>query len=301
MEYTHQTVLLHESIEGLGIEPGDVFVDCTINGGGHSAEVAKKFGPRVEIIGIDMDEDALRRASDRLHDLDANVCLRQGNFRDLDWILRDTGHEKANRFLFDLGLSSNQLEDSGRGFAFKKDEPLLMTFKKNPGPEDFTVSSIVNTWDETHIADIIYGYGEERFARRIAHAICAARMLKPIERTGELAEIVKNAVPGFMKHGRTHPATKTFQAFRIAVNDELRAIREALPKAFSMLAPGGRIAVISFHSLEDRIVKQYFRELSDEGKGLLLTKKPIIPTEEEVEKNPRSRSSKLRIIEKKHD
>jgi 16S rRNA (cytosine1402-N4)-methyltransferase len=195
-------------------------------------------------------------------------------------------------------LSSNQIEESGRGFSFKTDEPLLMTMKKDPQSTEVTANEIVNTWAEDSLADIIYGYGEDRFARRIAKAIVTAREIQPIQTAQELADIIANAVPkfGFKK---INPATKTFQAIRIAVNDELGAIKEALPKAFTRLNPaGGRISIISFHSLEDRIVKRFFKEKAEAGEGRLIVKKPIIPSPQEIAENPRSRSAKLRIIEK---
>ncbi len=295
---THTSVLLQESIDGLIITKGDVFLDCTINGGGHSEEVAKRFGQDVQIIGIDMDESALQRATKRLEAQSAKFILAQDNFRNLDTVLEKNGIKQANKILYDLGLSSNQFEDSGRGFSFQKDEPLLMTFKEKLTENDLTVKEILNTWDEENIADVIYGYGEETFSRRIAKGIVEARAVKPIETTGELVEIIKESTPTLYHKRKTHFATKTFQALRITVNDEIRALREGLEKGYSALAPKGRMAVISFHSIEDRIVKHFFKSKEKESGALLITKKPIVPSREEVKQNPRSRSSKLRILEK---
>jgi 16S rRNA (cytosine1402-N4)-methyltransferase len=211
--------------------------------------------------------------------------------------LDQAGVAGVDGIIFDLGLSSNQIEESGRGFSFKTDEPLLMTMKKDPQSSDITAYEIVNSWSEESLADIIYGYGEDRFARRIAKAIVMAREIQSIETAGQLSDIIASVVPkfGFKK---INPATKTFQAIRIAVNDELGAIKEALPKAFSRLNTGGRISIISFHSLEDRIVKRFFKEKSEAGEGRLINKKPITPSPQEIAENPRSRSAKLRIIEK---
>jgi 16S rRNA (cytosine1402-N4)-methyltransferase len=293
----HQSVLLHESIEGLNLHSGDVFVDATLNGGGHSQEVAKKYGNNIHIIGIDLDADAIGRATERLKDVKVNLV--QENFRNVDKVLDQVGVTSINAILFDLGLSSNQIEESGRGFSFKTTEPLLMTMKKNPTPEDVTAYEVVNNWQESSLIDILRGYGEESFAPRIARAIIAARELKPIETAEELAQIVTDATPMWYRFKRIHPATKTFQAIRIAVNDELQALKEALTKSFDRLAPKGRMSIISFHSLEDRIVKRFYKQMELEGKATLITKKPIIPTEEEILNNPRSRSAKLRILEKK--
>ncbi|MDD5068027.1 MAG: 16S rRNA (cytosine(1402)-N(4))-methyltransferase RsmH [Candidatus Pacebacteria bacterium] len=295
----HTSVLLQESIDGLAITNGDVFLDCTINGGGHSEEVAKRFGQAVQIIGIDMDESALQRAEKRLLVQKAKFLLAQDNFRNVNKVLEKFGIQRANKILYDLGLSSNQFEDSGRGFSFQKDEPLLMTFKEKPTETDLTVKEILNSWDEENIADVIYGYGGETFSRRIAKGIVEARAVKPIETTGELVEIIKNATPAPYHRRKIHFATKTFQALRITANDEIRALKEGLEKGYAILAPKGRIAVISFHSIEDRIVKQFFKSKEKAEEAILITKKPIVPSREEVVRNPRSRSSKLRILEKR--
>ncbi len=306
----HISVLLHESIEGLDIHDGDIFVDGTLGDGGHSAEVIRKFGNKVTVVGIDRDQDAINRVTERFaaeitagqNSGSQKVFLKQGNFRDVASVLESVGFTHAQRFLFDIGISSRQFEESGRGFSFKKDEPLLMTFEKDKRAENggtgVTAREVVNEWQEENLAQIIYGFGEERHSRKIAKGIVEARGKAPIETTGELVEIIKNSTPFYYHHGKIHPATRTFQAIRIAVNDELGAITEGLKSAWKLLTPGGRIAVISFHSLEDRIVKQYFNELKIEGIGKVITKKPITASEEELEANPRSRSAKLRIIEK---
>jgi 16S rRNA (cytosine1402-N4)-methyltransferase len=295
---SHTSVLLNESIDGLAIRQGDVFVDGTLGDGGHSAEVFRKFGAAVTIIGIDRDSDAIARVRDRFTKLGADensAMFIQGNYRHCDKILESLGRASASRVLLDIGLSSRQLEESGRGFSFQKDEPLMMTFEPNG---ELTAQVVVNNWEEQNLADIIYGFGEEKYSRRIARGIVEARNKKPIETTGELVDIIKKSTPIFYHFGKIHPATRTFQAIRIAVNDELSALQDGLKAAWKILLPTGRIAVISFHSLEDRIVKNYFNELKADGTGRVITKKPIIATDEEIKNNPRSRSAKLRIIEK---
>lgn len=290
----HETVLLHESIEGLAIKKGDVYLDGTLGSAGH-ALLACQSGARV--VGIDQDEDALIRATSRLQDT-CEASLVRNSYRNLDIVLDELHIEKVHALLLDLGLSSDQFETSGRGFTFRKDEPLLMTFKKVTTPEDLTAQEIVNNWDESNIADIIFGYGEERYARRIAKKIVEARAKKPIETTFELVDIIKKATPWSYHFGKIHPATRTFQALRITVNDEIGALKDGLVKGFDRLESKGRMAIISFHSIEDRIVKHFFKQKSDEGVAVLITKKPIVPSDEEVKRNPRSRSAKLRIIEK---
>ncbi|MDO8510136.1 MAG: 16S rRNA (cytosine(1402)-N(4))-methyltransferase RsmH [bacterium] len=296
---SHTSVLLHEAIEGLAIKPGDVILDGTLNGGGHSAAICERFGEEVQVIGLDLDREAIERAKTKL--ANCNVIIERSNFRNLSRVLDRHGIKNINKMLLDLGLSSDQLEVSGRGFSFRLDEPLLMTFKseKDLGSSDMTARDIVNDWEEESIANVLYGYGEERFARRIARAIVEARKTGPIETTGELVRVIESAVPRGYRHGKIHPATRSFQALRIAVNDELGALREALAEGFSRLSSGGRVAIISFHSLEDRIVKNMFKDFSKSGQAILITKKPIIPSLEEVQINPRARSSKLRIVEKK--
>lgn len=298
LQTTHKSVLLHESIDGLAFKNGDIFVDATVNGGGHSVEVAKLFGKTVKIVGIDLDSDALLRAKKRLEEVDADFTLEEGSFRDIVKILYSRGIPEVSKILFDLGLSSNQLLDSGRGFSFKKNEPLLMTFGREQKEERLTAKEIVNEWDESNIADVVYGYGEERYSRRIAKAIVETRDIKLIETTYELVEIIKKATPYAYHRNKTHFATRTFQALRMTVNDEVRALESGLREGFQKIKKGGRIAVISFHSIEDRVVKRFFRNMANEKKLILINKKPIVPTIDEVKANPRSRSAKLRIIEK---
>lgn len=286
MTLIHTTVLLHESIDGLNLHTGSVYLDGTLGSGGH-AEYALSKGAK--IIGLDQDSEAIERSKKRL----TGGTFIQENYRNLDIALDSINIATIDAFMLDLGLSSDQFETSGRGFTFQKDEPLLMTFKKVPTEEDLTAREIVNTWDEENIADIIYGYGDERYARRIAKAIVESR---PIETTFELVEAVKLGTPSAYHRGRIHPATKTFQALRITVNDEINTLKEGLKKGFERLSKGGRMAVISFHSIEDRVTKRFFKEKQDEAN--ILTKKPIVPSDEEKVRNPRSRSAKLRIIEK---
>ena len=294
----HKTVLLNEVINGLAINPRDVIVDGTLGGGGHSEAIAKIFGSDMRIIGLDLDQEALYRARMRLDAFTTNTSFYNASFRNLDEVLDDLHIPKVHKIIFDLGLSSNQFEESGRGFSFQKDEPLLMTFKKELKPDDLTAREIVNNWDEANIADIIYGYGEEMYARRIAKKIVEKRKIKPIETTFELVEIIKEATPFWYHRRKIHPATKTFQALRITVNDEIGSLKEGVKKGFERLEKAGRLAIISFHSLEDRIIKHYFKEKADSKEGLLITKKPIVPSHSEIGENPRSRSAKLRIIEK---
>jgi len=290
-ESIHKTVLLNETIEGLGFSRSltsgkKIILDATFGGGGHSKEILKRF-PNVKIIALDQDKSVSKNISDK------RISFKNINFRDLDKV-----PEKYDAIIFDLGLSSDQLENSGRGFSFMKNEPLLMTMKENPLLEDLTARDIVNTWSEKSLADIIYGYGEEKFSRRIAKGIIEARERSKIETTEDLVKIIEKSVPAIYKRGKLHFATKTFQALRIAVNDELGALQIGLGKGFEVLNKGGRMAVISFHSLEDRIVKKFYKEKKEGNKAILINKKPIIPTTQEIKNNPRSRSAKLRILEK---
>ncbi|MEO8637791.1 MAG: 16S rRNA (cytosine(1402)-N(4))-methyltransferase RsmH [Candidatus Taylorbacteria bacterium] len=294
----HKSVLLQEAIDGLDFHKGDIFVDATINGGGHSLEVARRFGKEVKIVGIDLDRNALANAEKALQDSGADYALHESSFKNIVEALNKETIAEVGKILFDLGLSSNQFENSGRGFSFQKDEPLLMTFKEKPDERDLTAYTIVNEWGEQSIADIIYGFGEERYSRRIAKKIVEARAVRPVKSTFELVEIIKQATPYTYHKGKIHFATRTFQALRIAVNAETDALVAGLSGGFSKLGAGGRMAVISFHSIEDRIVKRYFKELAREGKAILINKKPIVPTREEIAENRRARSAKLRIIQK---
>jgi 16S rRNA (cytosine1402-N4)-methyltransferase len=295
----HKTVLLNETIDGLNLagKANPVVLDCTFGGGGHSELVLEKF-PEAVVVALDQDKGAFERAKHKFSKAGSRITFVNMNFRDLDKALAQAGVEKIDGAIFDLGLSSDQLDNSLRGFSFMKDEPLHMTMKENPSREDLTASDIVNGWSEANLADIIYGYGEERYSRRIAKAIVDARQKSEIKTTFELVEIIKGSVPSLYRRGRLHFATRTFQAIRIAVNDELGALKEGLDKGFEALNQGGRMSVISFHSLEDRITKKFFISKKDGGQGVLINKKPILAGDEEIKGNPRSRSAKLRIIEK---
>lgn len=308
MHSIHKTVLLNETIEGLlahrsfsgGGNKKLVVVDGTFGGGGHSAMICQSH-KGVKVIAIDQDKSAFEKAGDKFEGLKCDITFVNDNFRNIDKVVDKVGVKQVDGVILDLGLSSDQLENSGRGFSFMKDEPLLMTFKsmkENPSSEDVTAYDVVNTWGEENLADIIYGYGEEQFSRRIAKGIVEARKKKEIKTTTELVKIIEDSVPNFYRKGKIHCATKTFQALRIAVNDELGALREGLEKSLAILRIGGRISVISFHSLEDRVVKKFFKEKEKEGKIKLINKKVITPSREEIMENNRSRSAKLRIIEK---
>ncbi|MDP2789154.1 MAG: 16S rRNA (cytosine(1402)-N(4))-methyltransferase RsmH [bacterium] len=293
----HISVLLNEIVDSLNLKKGSVIVDGTFGGGGHSAEICRK-SKGVKIVAIDQDANAWRSAKDKFEGLDCDVTFVNGNFRDLTEILDKKGVPKVDGVILDLGLSSDQLENSGRGFSFMKSEPLLMTMKENPRPEDLTAIDVVNTWSEQSLADIIYGYGEEKYSRKIARAIVETRKKTKIETTFDLVKIIRESVPSSYAKGRINPATKTFQALRIAVNDELGALEAGLKAGFDALADGGRMLVISFHSLEDRMVKRFCKGKSDEREAKLITKKPIVALDTELKENPRSRSAKLRILEK---
>lgn len=294
---THVSVLLQEVMDGLNPQAGEVVLDGTFGGGGHARELIKAIGKQGTYIGLDMDVAAIKRCDElAAYNITRVECVH-ANFRDADRVLDTLEIHTLDKVLLDIGLSSFQFEDSGRGFSFQKDEPLMMTFEETPGEGTMTAYDIVNHWDEENIATIIWKYGEDRFSRRIAKRIVEGRSEKPIERTSELVEIISSAVPKRF-HGKINPATKTFQALRITVNDELQNLRIGLARLVDRLTSDGRIAVIAFHSLEDRIVKQFFKEMQEAGYGTILTKKPIIPTEEEIANNPRSRSAKLRIFQK---
>ena len=276
----HKAVLLKESIDGLDLKNGETFVDGTYGAGGHTREVLRRF-PGVRTISLDQDPN-----------VGADIT---GNFREIDKLLGET---RPDAILLDIGLSSDQIDPPtdglGRGFSFLRDEPLDMRMSQ----KGTSATDILNSWDESAIELILRGFGEEKYSRRIAHEIVRRRELKPFETTSELVETISASIPQGYKRSRIHPATRTFQALRIAVNEELTALEEGLEKAFFQLKTGGRLAVITFHSLEDRIVKNFFREKVKEESGELMNKKPIIPSEAEVRENPRSRSAKLRIIKK---
>lgn len=292
----HVPVLLEEVLEGLSLQSDSVVVDGTVGGAGHLFHMGKLLGEEGMLIGIDQDKEALARAEERLKELKPTSLLIHGNFRDIRDHLEGRGVSSITHALLDLGWSGFQLT-AGRGFSFLVDEPLMMTYG-SPTEETLTAKDLINTLDEEKLADIIFAYGEERFARRIAREIVSARDTKEIETTKELATLIKQAVPIWYRHRRVHPATKTFQALRIAVNDELDALREALEGIMHLLSSNGRVAVITFHSIEDRIVKRFFERCQREGLGTTFTKKPIGPSTTEVTENPRARSAKLRIFVK---
>lgn len=291
----HISVLLQPSLDALNLKEGMTILDATFGKGGHSTAIAKIIGKSGTLISLDRDKNVFSK--EKVQELERLTAFLPivANFKDIDEALK---HLEIDGALFDLGLSSTQLEESGRGFSFQKDEPLLMTFKADPEEDDVTAFIILNNWSEETIATILKGFGEERFARAIARGIIEARELGPIGSTTQLLDIILASTPVWYQKGRTHPATRTFQALRMAANDELGAIEHGVRGALERLRSGGRLAVISFHSIEDRKVKHLFREFVSEGLTKAITKKPIIPTDDELMENPRSRSAKLRVAEK---
>lgn len=292
----HTSVLLQQAIEQLSITSGKKYIDGTVGGGGHTLEILKRGG---RVLGIDVDDEALEFAKKdlrfKIKDLriGTDLLLVQGNFKNIDLIAEANGFEKVAGILLDLGISSHHVDTAERGFSFQKDGPLDMRMDKNL---QVSASDLVNGLTKGELYELFMKFGEERFARSIVTHIVEARKQNKITTTVELAHIIKKAVP-FSKKGM-HPATKVFQALRIAVNDELNVLTETLPKAVSLLESKGRLVIITFHSLEDRIVKQYFLACEEKGLGRIITKKPISPTDEEITTNSRSRSSKLRVFEK---
>jgi 16S rRNA (cytosine1402-N4)-methyltransferase len=295
----HISVLQKEIIEILSLKSGQKFIDATAGAGGHSLAILERIMPNGKLLVIDLDKDALARVAKRIEvarpDLKNNLILVNGNFSDLGKIARVNGFLKVDGIIADLGFSSDQLEQSGRGFTFQKDEPLDMRYNIS---QLLTAREIINQWPEEKIIEVLKNYSEERFADRIAGEIIKSRQVKPIITTFELIAAIARAVPKFYQHGRIHFATKTFQSLRIAVNDELGNLERFLDSSFRLLGGGGRLAIISFHSLEDRIVKNFFRRLKQEKSAEVLTKKPVIPSVEEIKINLRSRSAKLRAIKK---
>ena len=308
-EFHHVSVLLEECIQGLAIKPDGIYVDGTLGGAGHSSRIAAKLTTG-RLIGIDRDNVALEAAAERLRSFEDRVTLVHANFCDMDQALQELGIDKVDGILLDLGVSSPQLDDGQRGFSYMTDAPLDMRMN---GEDTRDARQIVNTWSYEELKRILYDYGEERFAPRIAAAICRRREQAPIETTLELVDVIKSAMPASALREKQHPAKRSFQAIRIAVNDELGAVETVMKKAVPLLNPGGRLAVITFHSLEDRIVKN---AMAEAAKGCtcppsfpvcvcgkkpqvrIVTRKPIISGEEELERNPRARSAKLRICEK---
>lgn len=318
--FHHVTVLKEEAVEGLNIQPSGIYVDCTLGGAGHAKQIASRLNGNGCLIGLDQDERALEHAKEKLNPYQDRIKLVKSNFRKLREVLNrlETEHDPklakiaagVHGVLFDLGVSSPQLDEEERGFSYHADAPLDMRMDQS---QALTAADIVNEWEVSDIADILFRYSEEKFARSIARNIGEHRAKSPIRTTNELAEIVKNAIPARARRTGPHPARRSFQAIRIAVNDELGAFEEGLEHAIDCLAPGGRIAVITFHSLEDRICKQTFSKwvntcqcppdfpvcgCGNKAVLRLINRKPILPTAEEIDLNPRARSAKLRIAEK---
>ena len=293
----HIPVLLSETIEALQIKEGGTYVDCTVNRAGHSLEIAKKIGDKGVLIIIDLDTEALSQATAKLNTVSngPKVIPIHANFRTVKDILKDVSITQVDGLIADLGLSSQELDESKRGFSFRFDEPLLMTFESDVTEDTLTAKDIVNTWSEESISDILYGYGDERYSRRIAKHIVEARSKEKIMTTFSLLKAIESAVPAAYRHGKTHFATKTFQALRIAVNDELGAVKDLIAALPHILKPTARAAIITFHSTEDRIVKQTIKETEN---LTLVFKKAIIPSQEEIKNNPRARSAQLRVAEK---
>lgn len=297
MSERHETVLLLDAIEALGIEEGDTVVDATLGAGGHFRELARAVGSTGTVIGIDADAASIARVEEVAKEFvgGPTIHLVHDNFRKLDRILDTLGISCIDRVLYDLGWNAYQLE-SGRGFSFRADEPLQMTY--GSPEESVTAADLVNSLPEEELADLIYTYGEERFSRSIARSIVETRKGGKILTTRALAEAVERGTPAWYQHRRLHPATKTFQALRIATNDELGAIRDSLAMALDRLTLGGRVAIITFHSIEDRLVKGAFKDAAYAGKGSVITRKPLVPSSAELALNPRARSAKLRVFER---
>jgi len=294
---SHEPVLVEEILFWLQCKPGGVYVDCTLGYAGLAARLLDRTAPDGILVGIDRDAAALAESRMRLREVAHRVHFRHGNFCDLKALIMGSGVSRVDGVIFDLGVSSPQLDRAERGFSFREDGPLDMRMDQREGR---TAADLVRDLPETELADLIYQLGEERYSRRIARAIVQARMQGVIGTTWQLAAVVERSVPASYRHGRIHCATRTFQALRIAVNRELDVLEPALRDAVDILAPGGRVCAVSFHSLEDRIVKHTFRSLANgpEASVRVLTKKPVIASENERSRNPRSRSAKLRVVER---
>jgi 16S rRNA (cytosine1402-N4)-methyltransferase len=310
MEFEHRTVLLDRTIEYLKVVPDGVYVDCTLGGGGHSLEILKKLGERGRLIGIDRDQNAIKAAGERLAPFSDRAVLVHGNFRDIKRIVHGIGITSVDGVVMDLGVSSHQLDQGERGFSYMQDAPLDMRMDRQ---QSLTAMEVVNTYSEADLARVISGYGEERWARRIAAFIVREREKALIKTTGQLVDIIKAAIPASARRKGPHPAKRTFQALRIEVNDELGILERAVKDGVDLLKSGGRICVITFHSLEDRKIKNIFRELENPctcppkapacvcGKKPVIrvvTRKPAVPDKEEIQQNPRARSAGLRVAEK---
>lgn len=313
IEFIHYSVMLKETVDGLDIKPDGIYVDCTLGGGGHSEEILKRLsdmGGKGKLVSIDRDPEAIAAAGERLKKYGDRSIICKGNFCEAPSILDSLGIEKIDGVTADLGVSSRQLDESSRGFSYMHDAPLDMRMSKGEGMSAYDV---VNGYSEDELKRIIYSFGEEKFSSRIASFIVEAREKKPIESTFELSEIIKNAIPAKFRKDGPHPAKRTFQAIRIEVNGELDVIDKVINGLFPYLAPKGRMSFISFHSLEDRIIKHTFLSHTEgctcpkdfpvcvcgkKPEAVIITKKPILPSDKELEENPRSRSAKLRILEK---
>ena len=310
MAFEHVSVLLHETVDGLNVRPDGTYVDATLGGGGHAFEVCSRLGDKGRFIGIDQDADAIRAASERLAGFGEKVTIIRSNYRDMKPELHKLGIDGVDGITLDLGVSSYQLDTADRGFSYRMDAPLDMRMDQR---QKMTARDIINGYSEAELFRVIRDYGEDRFAKNIAKHIVAEREKKPIETTGQLNEIIRHAIPMKIQKTGGHPSKRTFQAIRIELNHELEVLRDSLDEMIDMLHPGGRICVITFHSLEDRIVKSAFRRNENPctcpshfpvcvcgkvSKGQVITRKPILPSEEEMESNPRSKSAKLRIFER---
>ena len=293
MDWNHVSVLKDEALEYLAINPNGRYIDATLGLGGHTAAIAEQLESG-EVIGIDADRDALSQAQARLESQTDRVRFVHANFAQLREVVEERNLESVAGILADLGVSSMELDNPERGFSFQQEGELDMRFDRET--QTLTARDIVNTYREQDLVDIFREYGDEKFPGRIARIICEQRKKQEIQTTTQLAELIRSVVPGRFKDGRIHPATRVFQALRIEVNDELNVLRQFLRDAVEVLDKDGRLVVISFHSGEDRIVKNIFRELASAGHGDILTKKPIIPTEQEIAENPRSRSAKMRVF-----
>ena len=309
MEFKHKSVLLNETIDGLNIKPDGIYVDGTLGGGGHAYEVCRRLGEKGSIVGIDQDAAAIEAASARLKDFGEKVTIVRSNYCDMKSKLHELGIDKVDGIVLDLGVSSYQLDTAERGFSYREDAPLDMRMDTR---QKMTARDIVNDYTEADLYRVIRDYGEDKFAKNIAKHIVQARAVKPVETTAELSEIIRASIPMKFQKKSGHPAKRTFQAIRIELNRELDVLRDSLDDMIDLLNPGGRFCIITFHSLEERIVKSAFRKNENpctcppdfpvcvcgkKSKGSIITKKPILPSEEELEYNSRSKSAKLRIFE----
>ena len=311
MEFKHYSVLLEETIDNLNIRPDGVYVDGTLGGGGHSYQICRRLTDGGRLIGIDQDKDAIAAAGERLKEFEDRVTIVRSNYSNMKNVLQDLGIEKVDGIVLDLGVSSFQLDTPERGFTYRsEDAPLDMRMDRE---QSVTAKDIVNEYPESELFRIIKEYGEERFARSIARNICRQRKEKPIETTLELVDLIRTSMPAKARNGKSHPAKRTFQAIRIECNRELDVLRQALDDMVDLLCDGGRLSIITFHSLEDRMVKTSFKKQENpctcppdfpvcvcgkKPKGKVVTRKPILPSEEELERNTRSKSAKLRVFEK---